>query len=430
MMKASLPAPLGGAPAGPGPAEAGAASGSASTTRAGALAGRPRLSWADIRAEPFRIFFPIAVLAALVGVMLWPLMLAGWMEAYPGLRHARLMIFGFFGAFILGFTGTAMPRLLETPPLWLPGVLLQAVLHCLAVMVYTLGSIPLGDALFGAELVVWVALLGSRLAARRDLPPPGFVLMPLAVAAAVAGLLLDWHGRWHELPPSADVLMRLLAYHAFILLSVLGAGSFLLPRFLGLGPPPEFPVQRTPSPAWRKAAWQAGFVGVILVGSYVLEAMASPRLGVTVRVAAVMYFLSSSMPLRRVRWSWRGVHWLLVTGLVCIPLGILAGGFWPGWRVGLSHIELVTGFGLITFAVGTRVVFGHSGQGARLQRVHPWLTTATILMILGMLSRLSGEVLPSTMVRHYIYGAVCWGAGGVIWLVCVWRGLVTPDPDR
>ncbi len=396
----------------------------------GSTGPQSRLGWADLRAEPFRIFFPIAVLAALIGVTLWPLLLAGWMEEYPGTRHARLMIQGFFGGFILGILGTSLPRLLETPPLRLSAVLLQAGLHTMVIAFYAFGPTRVGDALFAVELVVWVSFMAGRLAVRRDLPPPGFVLLPLAFVSVLTGLALDWYARWNELPAGAEVLTKLLSYHAFILLCILGAGSFLLPRFLGLGFRQEFPTLRSPNAAWQRAACQAAGTGLLLLGTCGVEAAGWPRLAVTARALIVVAYLWSVLPLERLRWSWRGVHWVLITGLVCIPLGILSSGIWPGWRVGLAHTELVGGFGLITLGVATRVVFGHSGQRDRLEKVQRWLVTAVILMILGLLSRLSGEVLPSTMVRHYIYAAICWGAGLIIWLVCVWRGLLTPDPER
>src|SRR5436190_21845692 len=84
-----------------------------------ATAAPPQKGWAsfaDFHHEPFRIFFPVATLAGLIGVALWPALLLGWTQNYPGPSHARLMVQGFFGGFILGFMGTAMPRLVGGRP--------------------------------------------------------------------------------------------------------------------------------------------------------------------------------------------------------------------------------------------------------------------------------------------------------------------------
>ena len=70
----------------------------------------------DLQEEPFRIFFPLAVFCGIAGVAVWPLHFTGWLPHYPGPGHTRLMVLGFFGGFILGFLGTALPRMLSTPP--------------------------------------------------------------------------------------------------------------------------------------------------------------------------------------------------------------------------------------------------------------------------------------------------------------------------
>src|ERR1043165_5968888 len=67
--------------------------------------------------EPFRLFFPAATLAGIIGVALWPMHLLGWGANYPGQSHARIMAHGLFGGFIFGFLGTAMPRMLSAQAL-------------------------------------------------------------------------------------------------------------------------------------------------------------------------------------------------------------------------------------------------------------------------------------------------------------------------
>jgi len=63
------------------------------------------MSGASWRAELFRIFFPLGVLAGISGVSLLRLS-----QFYPGVMHARLMVEGFLAAVILGFPSTA-PRM-------------------------------------------------------------------------------------------------------------------------------------------------------------------------------------------------------------------------------------------------------------------------------------------------------------------------------
>lgn len=387
------------------------------------------LNLRQLAQEPFRLFFPVATLAGFIGVLLWPLMIAGWMTTYPGDIHARLMVQGFFGGFILGFLGTSVPRFLEVPPLRR-----REALPLLAALVagstaHLLGQTLLGDALFAAQLVALLLVLRSRCHAKRDNPPPGFALMPLAFASGIAGFALLQASRQSD-QTGLPLLGKLLGYHAFVLLCILGAGGFLLPRFLGVGPRRKLSAAADPQREWRRARAFALTTGLAVIGTYGLEAAGWPRLAGTLRAVAVAGYFIREIPCERLRWSWNGVQWLLVVGLACLPVGILASGWLPQMRVAMAHFELVGGFGVITAGVAARVVLGHTGQRARLERFHGWLTAAGGLMLLGMLTRIFADFVPSSMISHYLYGALCWGAGLVIWTVCVLRFLLRPDPEQ
>ena len=99
-----------------------------------------RISFVDLGHEPFRIFFPAGVLAGITGVALWPLYFGGVTQMYPGIGHARIMACGLFGAFILGFLGAAMPRMLSTKPLRPTEVFPLVLLH--GAMVVCLAASP------------------------------------------------------------------------------------------------------------------------------------------------------------------------------------------------------------------------------------------------------------------------------------------------
>ena len=54
--------------------------------------------WKLLREEPYRLFFPLGLLAGIYGVLLWPLYYAGHLSFHPGEAHTRLMIEGSLGA--------------------------------------------------------------------------------------------------------------------------------------------------------------------------------------------------------------------------------------------------------------------------------------------------------------------------------------------
>src|SRR5215211_7055464 len=102
---------------------------------------KKRIAFAELGREPFRIFFPTGVLAGIVGVSLWPLYFTQVTELYPGVGHARIMACGLFGAFIFGFLGTAMPRMLSAKPLHVFQVLALVALHAVMVVAFACSKI-------------------------------------------------------------------------------------------------------------------------------------------------------------------------------------------------------------------------------------------------------------------------------------------------
>ena len=338
------------------------------------------------------------------------------------------MVQGFFSGFIFGFMGTAMPRLLGTRPFSAGETLSLLLLFLGNIAICASGLIMAADILFAVEIAFLLGLLVNRWRSREELPPPTFVLVGLAFASALSGTLLSVAGHRWELSEPLELLVRLLSYHGFVLLAVLGAGGFLLPRFLGLGARkiPEGPGMKA---AWQRAARYHLAAGGLVLTTYVLEAFGWSRVAGTVRAIVIIGVFCREMPLHRLRWNWRGVHWQLLVGIACIPIGVLTAGWFPAMRATLLHLELVGGFALITFAVATRVVFGHSGAQARLDRFHPWLTIAAVLMLLGLTSRITGDFRPGIQTTHYVYGAFCWLTGTVVWAVCVLPRVLRPDPD-
>ena len=135
--------------------------------------------------EPFRLFFPLGMLAAMAGGMLWPLYYGQWLGYNPIDAHPRLMIEGFVGAFVLGFLGTAFPRLTGNRGWFGAELLVLGGLWTGVVVSAALGRVAAADGCFAALLGVLLCGLVLRWArGNRDTPPPGFVL-------ALGGLLLD-----------------------------------------------------------------------------------------------------------------------------------------------------------------------------------------------------------------------------------------------
>ena len=360
-------------------------------------------------AEPFRIFFPLATLLGISGVSLWPLYFTGMHKFYPGQMHARLMIEGFLAGFVLGFLGTALPRLLSAPPLrrrelWtlLALFLLTSGLH--------IGEQPrAGDLAFIALMLCFGACMVARFHRRADLPPPGFVLVAFGCLSGLLGPVLWLAGTQGWISAQAALFGSALLHQGFVLFLLLGVGTFLIPRFLRI---PDAP---TTSAAWRLRAIFAGATALVLVASYWIEAgnPISP-LAAWLRALAVVAYLGAMVPFHRQAWPVRTMALAAQLALLAVVAGLVFPLFWPGQRIAGMHIVFLGGFSVITFTVATRVVLGHSGNAALFEGRLPVLQIATLLLLTGTVLRAAGDFLPTR--PHWLNGAsYLWMLAAAIW---------------
>jgi uncharacterized protein involved in response to NO len=383
------------------------------------------ITLADLGREPFRVLFPIAVLAGILGVVVWPLHFAGWGE-YPMLHHARLMASGFFGGFILGFLGTALPRMLSVPALGIRNTLLMAFLHLAMVVSYATGHLAWGDSLFAALWIVFVGLMAWRFRLRRDTPPPGFVLVVLGLLCAGAGTLLAlWQHHDPELPIPGVFMQRLLGYQGFVLLPILGAGPFLLPRFFGRRSTHDFPEMTVPHRAWwRKAALALG-VGLAIIVSFFVEVLVSVQWGYALRFLTISAYVVLEFPWRMAPGARPGLGRQLRLAFVALMGGYLILVLFPTYRTALLHVVLMGGFAGVTMLAAAWVVYGHSGQIDRLRTRHRWLVVTIVLFWAAMFTRISGDFWPAILVSHYIYAALL-----LLAAMCLWAAYVLPKVLR
>jgi uncharacterized protein involved in response to NO len=159
----------------------------------------------------------------------------------------------------------------------------------------------------------------------------------------------------------------------------------------------------------------------------VVEASGWHRSAYALRFTTTLIYLLLEMPFHRAPAA-DALGLFIQIAFAGVVAGFLAVALFPTYRVGLLHLTLVGGFAVIVLVVATRVVFGHSGNLALLKGRNRWLPVAIGLMLLGMATRISGDFWPKVLTSHYIYGALLWIAGVVLWAVYVLpRVLVTEE---
>lgn len=375
------------------------------------LSGGLGLSW--LASEPFRVFFFSGAVWSVIGVLLWPLFYGGWLGFFPNLAHARLMIEAFGGAFVVGFLGTAGPRMASAPKLTVAELVVLFGLHQAGAMCHLRQEHAWGDRLFALLLVSLLLMLVIRVVRfRKEMPPPQMLLALTGLGCGIAGAVMLGFPALAATPERYR-FAGLLLYQGLLLPPVLGIGSFLFPRMLG-GAFGE-PGSAREAGAKRRRALIAA---VLLVGSFFLEADGWVAAGVLLRLGVAAGYL-----LLEVRWRRqpggaqrgtlaRGLLWALGSGAA----GLALAAVFPVQRVSVEHLLYAGGFGPLMLVVGSRVLFGHSGEVEGFERRSWTARTLIFLALLAAATRATTGFLPQLTVTHHVYAALTWAAVGGLWL--------------
>lgn len=381
---------------------------------------RDGLRW--LASEPYRVFFFSGAVWSIIGVALWPLYYAQQLGFYPSFVHARIMIEAFGAAFVVGFLGTAGPRMATAPKLTPLELAWLFSLHQACGISHLTLHMAWGDACF-------IALLGSLLLCllirvvkfRKDAPPPQLLLALTGLLCGITGasLLLS---SVTLLDPQRLRLANLLLYQGLLLPPVLGIGAFVFPRMLG----GDFGDPKTAAQSHTKLI-RAVIAAALLVGSFFLEACGHVIAGYALRVFVAAVYL-----LIEVRWKTAqsgslttGLFWSLIVG----GLGLALAGFFYAQHVSVEHLLYIGGFGMLILIVGSRVLFGHSGDLDGFFVKSKWVRFLIFLGVLAAITRATPAWAPSTTVSHHIYAAFTWALLALSWLLWHRRRFVKRDEE-
>ncbi|ULB12419.1 NnrS family protein (plasmid) [Cereibacter azotoformans] len=379
--------------------------------------------------EGFRLFFPLAALHAALWPFLWVVVegygLAGQSGMPAGVWHMVEMIWGSFGAALIGFLLTAVPEWTDTErprgrPLWL-----LAVAWAMARGAGLLGSdglLPLAaafDLIWLAALPLWLLRLSWQRRTTRLLAFAGWLLALLAAAAwARAGMLLD------------DPGMAIAGARAggFVLLGVL---ALSLSRIavsvtnLVLDPTGATSPYR-PHPGRMNLA--AGLVALALAAS---AAGVSEAVGGWLWIAAGAAFLDRGgegfigrESVRAEILALSGSSALAGAGLIWIGAARLG---LPLTEAGGAHLALMGGLGLGVLAVLSIATRMHTGMGLGLPRA---MRLGMVALVAAALVRALPEAGIGPALASWpghALASLFWAAAFLFWLSAAW-GLIR-DPQ-
>ncbi len=358
------------------------------------------ISFRQMAEEPFRIFFPVAVIWGIIGVLLWPLYFMGLLPYYPIETHERLMAHGFFGGFLFGFLGTALPRLCDASSFRMREVAILFSGYILVMLLHLTGVVFPGDLLYLVVLLLAALFAGLNLMKGDDRVPPGFIMVPIAWICAVVATFLRIIENRYDLDFFWINLIPLLSYQAFVLLPLLGVGVFFLPKVFGVPSLHNIPSFTDASSLWYRKVGFAGGIALLIVCSFIIESAGWVRSGHILRLICPAVFLYRELPgpLSKMK-SNRSVQ-LIKIGIGYCLIGYLAIILYPNYRTALLHMVFGAGLVTITLTVAMRVIYGHGGAGKRLMNRNRFQITMSVFILIAVLTRISGDFHQVLLITH------------------------------
>jgi uncharacterized protein involved in response to NO len=379
-------------------------------------------------AEPFRIFFPLGLFLGAIGVVLWPLYVWHAIEFYPANAHVRLMIEGMMCSFIIGFLGTAGPRLLDARPLSALETSILFVLEILTAFLHLVQNQTGGDILFLTLLLFFLGAMATRARTAHDLPPPNFVLVLFGLLNAIVGIFLITAAKSLTGSVFLNQLGGLMLNEGFVLFPILGVGAFFFPKLLG-GAKPEPSDLRIAAALWGKRAAIAALVGLVIWGSFVLEALCWMRTAALVRgLTTLTYFVTQGHLLERPSPATAGfLAQCFRLGALLLVAGLFLPAALPGYRLANLHLTFIGGFSIILFTVSTRVILGHAGQSHLFRKRLRFLIAALALLVVATIARVGADFIPPARNSHLVYAALIWLLAATVWAVTLGPKLSLSD---
>jgi uncharacterized protein involved in response to NO len=379
-------------------------------------------------AEPFRIFFPLGLLLGAIGVALWPLYVWHAIGFYPANAHVRLMIEGMMGSFIVGFLGTAGPRLLDARPLGALEISVLIALQILSSVLHLFQNQTGGNISFLILLLFFLGVIGTRARTAQDLPPPNFVLVLFGLLNAIVGIFLITAAKSMTSGLFTNRLGSLMLNEGFVLFPILGVGAFFFPKLLG-GEKPEPADLRIAASLWVKRAAIALVTAVVIWSSFVLEALGWIRTAALIRgLTTLTYFVTQGHLLEKPSPATAGfLAQCFKLGALLLVAGLFLPAALPGYRLANLHLAFIGGFSIILFTVSTRVILGHAGQSHLFRKRLRFLIAALALLIVAAIARVGADFVPPARNSHLVYAALIWLLAAAVWLVALGPKLSLSD---
>lgn len=366
------------------------------------------------RLAPYQIFFPLGVLNAMLAVGVWFVQNLGWFESPAILIHSKLIVGGFLWSFIVGFLMTAVPRM--------TGAASANAFEYAAASALLIGQTVFSwniDARFfyanQGLLVLFLIFYGGRRILKSSKPVPVFFShVGFAMILALLGSYYHFIG---------NTFMGIHLYHVgTTLLLILGIGTRFFSFLSGL--PSVF--ENTNSKAARLMFHGAGAATALLLfcaGRGVKNAYLGLFLLSLVYLFGIWRIQRPSDRPSPLKYGVRIVAAMIPASFFLIWLQ-------PAMYVTWLHLLFIGCFGLITFAVATRVTLAHGSYSTDLEMKSPALWCLVAFLVFGIFFRILYGFSAGLWKTSYLHtAATFWILAVVSWCWAFLPRIFKPGPQ-
>lgn len=369
-----------------------------------------------LRRNPYRIFFPMGIVAGLLGVGHWALWTMGLPVDNMKLLHLTLQSQGFLAFFVIGFLMTAFPRFSGTDSAALPEIALALIAGLIFLTGEMMRNWRLSQTGFLLMLAVIPVFGGRRLPHRTKDVPPSFLLLGFGLLHAFLGGLFSFISNMGETYLYLFLVGRQMVQIGFLLCMVLGITAKLAPFLMGYTAEPgcEDGVPRFVLP-WKSEINLHGLIGAILLSTFFIEP-SHPRIAMGLRALLstlhLLLFAKIGRPLIKKTAT------IIFFWISCwmIPIGLWSAFLFPRYRIAALHIIFIGGFSLMIFSFGMLVVLSHSGKAMLLNGKLWALKFVGLMVFLALGFRLAADLVPEKYIIFLHSASGFWVVGAAVWL--------------
>jgi uncharacterized protein involved in response to NO len=373
----------------------------------------------NIEKDPFRLFFPLGAILAIVGVLPWSFHVFG-MPTYPVEFHRAIMMNGFMLSFVCGFLMTAIPRFTSTDYakwreiLVIGGALILASAFAITGLQF-LHHLTASMVLFGL-----MALAVKRFRKRKSNPPFTFVFVGLGLVLwTISNIVICWYLFSTGTRPGSFTIWSELFSNGAIMSIVLGVGGRLVPGILGWQEIVSNQREKYEGTgSFIRAVPTAIWISVLIyLISFPIEQYVVTKIGLLFRAFVIWFFAFHYWKLNKLPKEKSFLTWSIWVACWCFVVGSGLNVILISAYPHSLHTMLVGGFSLLTVLIATRVTLAHGSEGRAPERTSKMIPIFTALIVFAMVTRVTAFVWPHIYLNHLSYASLTWILGFFMWVI-------------